>query len=274
MKRAIGIIGYGNMGSAIAQRIKTRYRLLVFDKEKNKAQALSGIEVAVDNIDLVNRVDTVILAVKPQDFKIVLDEIKDYTKEKLIISIAAGITTGFIAGHLDKVRIIRVMPNMPARIGKAMTCLCKGRLASFLDLNFALKLFGYLGNTLVLNEEMMDAATAISGSGPAFWCDFIEDKPKEKWEDYSRDVFIPEFCSAAQGIGFSKTQAKLLVDTTVKGSLAMVETWNITPSELKKQIASKGGTTEAGLEVLHKGGSLEEAVKAAIRRAKELSGGQ
>jgi len=271
MKKTIGIIGFGNMGSAIGGRLKARYQVFVFDKDKNKTQNLAGIKLAKNIKDLVTRVDVVILAVKPQDFDSVLSEIKDYAQDKLIISIAAGITTAYIQKLLGDVRAVRVMPNMPVRIGKGMSCLCKGKFATRDDLGFVRQLFDNLGETLVIDEGMMDAATAISGSGPGFWCEFIENKPEDEWESYSQNELIPLFTSAAESIGFSKKKAGLLAKATVMGSLVTVQSSGEKPLKFKWSIASKGGTTEAALEVLHRGGTLVEAVKAALRRAKELS---
>lgn len=270
-REKIGIIGCGNMGSAIAERIKRKYRVYVFDKDKNKIQNLPGI-AAVDNIkDLVNGADIVIIAVKPQDFNEALDEIKNIIKGKLAVSIAAGITTAQIEKSLGKVKVIRAMPNLPARVGQGISFLSKGRYASVRDLNIVLKLFRRLGVTFVQGEDMMSAATAVSGSGPGFWCNAVENKPRSEWEEYSNKFFIPELTLAAESVRFDKKLARLIAEHIVRGSLATVEAWDIEPAELKKQVASKGGTTEAGLERLYKGGTLEEAVRAAKERAEELS---
>jgi pyrroline-5-carboxylate reductase len=265
------------MGSAIAERIKKEYPIYIFDKDPNKVKNVFGMTVSDSIDDLINKVDIIILAVKPQDFTTVLNTILDksenYIKEKLIISIAAGITTRFIETCLGKVRLIRVMPNMPARVGNGMSCMCKGRYATQKDLNFTQQLFENLGQTLVLKEDMMDAATAISGSGPGFYYDLIENKPKAEWEEYASNIFIPKFSSAAESVGFNKEKAKLLANATIMGSLVTAMTTGETPAQLKKWVVSKGGTTEAGLKALHKTGSLVKAVKAACKRAKELSRG-
>jgi pyrroline-5-carboxylate reductase len=252
------------MGSAIAERIKDKYAVAVFDKDTKKTVGLSGIEAAVNIADLVKSADAVILAVKPQDFGNLLSEIRDFLENKLIISIAAGITTAYIEKKLDAARVIRTMPNLPAKIGKGMICLCKGRLADNKDLIFTEKLFTPLGKTLVLNEDMMDAATAVSGSGPAYVCEYLE-------SGKSKQAFLNDFRSAAKAIGFRPQEAALLVNTTFSGTIAFLKKTKLLPLELKNQVASKGGTTEAALEVLHKGGPLSEAIKAALRRAKELS---
>lgn len=259
------------MGSAIAQRIKTKYNIAVFDIDKAKTKNVTGEKIAESVIGLVRDVEIVILAVKPQDFDKVLSEIKDYAKNKLIISIAAGITTSYIEKYLGNVKVIRVMPNLPARIGQGMICSCLGSSATKEDLTITEQLFKDLGEVLILNEDMMDAATAISGSGPGYLYDWSEGKNKEEIRKYAQDVFIPSLTIAALGLGFTDDQANILAKVTANGSLAFLEESGLSLSELKRQVASKGGTTEAGLEVLHKGGSLQEAVKAALSRAEELS---
>jgi pyrroline-5-carboxylate reductase len=275
----IGIIGFGNMGSCLAERIKAKdIKIWIFDKDKNKVAKLKGINIAKDNIDLVKKSNVLILAVKPQDFESVLDEINKKAKGKLIISIAAGITTGYIETHLEdvgEIRVIRAMPNMPARIGRGITCLSKGRFAKDEDLDFAKEIFNKVGETLVLGEERMDAATAISGSGPGYFYDLLESQQIDINNEYELDKFKEGFilllAGAAVNIGFSPAYAMALAKVTATGSMVLLKESKHAPAELKKQIASKGGTTEAALEVLHKGESLENAVKAALERAKQLS---
>jgi len=268
--QTIGIIGFGNMGSAIAEGIKKDYPVTVFDKDKSKTAKISGIGLAQNIVDTVKAADVIILAVKPQDFD-TLSEIKNHINGQLIISIVAGIATGDIKKMLGKVRVIRVMPNLPARIGKGMICIYKDKSATKEDLDFCEKLFKKLGKTLILGkEEMINYATAVSGSGPGFFYDLIQGKTEE---DIKKCVtpFITNLTASALSIGFSKPEASVLAEVTTKGSIAYLEQAHLSPEEAKKQVASKGGTTEAGLEVLHKGGSLSEAVKAALKRAQELS---
>ncbi|MGE5197507.1 MAG: pyrroline-5-carboxylate reductase family protein, partial [Deltaproteobacteria bacterium] len=178
MNRRIGIIGFGNMGSAIAKLLKADYRIFVFEKDASKTNGLADIQAASGIADVVNKVDTVILAVKPQDFDAVLDEIRTCSNltDKLFISIAAGITTQYMEKTLGVARVIRAMPNMPAKIGLGITCLSKGRFATEEDFDFTQDLFLYLGETLRIEERMMNAATAISGSGPGYCYDLIETK--------------------------------------------------------------------------------------------------
>ena len=273
MKNKIGIIGFGNMGSAIAAQLKTDYQIFVFDKDPAKLSGLSGIKVVKDLSLLAGSAAILIIAVKPQDFDEVLGVIKDDCRGKLVISIAAGITTQYLEKVLGVARVIRVMPNLPAKINAGMSCLCKGRFSSEEDLDLAEGLFDYVGETVRLEEKLMDAATAVSGSGPAYVCWFLETGSLDagKISDKEKQAFLKNFSFAAQGVGFTQREAEFLVKATFSGTVKFLRNYKITPAELRKQVTSKGGTTEAALEILQKGGTLPEAVKAARDRALALA---
>lgn len=272
MRKIIGIIGFGNMGSAIAERIKTDYQIIVFDRDKDKTSNVSGMRVAKDSIDLVKTADVVILAVKPQDFDAVLNEIKNYAKDKLIISIAAGITTGYIEQFIGEVKVIRAMPNIGVRVGEAETSLCKGKNAQDVDLDFAKELFNYLGKTWAMKEEMINAATAISGSGPAYIFYYMDIKKTDPFNVplQLEQEYIKRLSEAAEKVGFDPQTAIELATSTTASSIHLVKETGVSPAELIKQVASKGGTTEAALAILAKGGSWVEAAQAALKRAEEL----
>lgn len=269
----VGIIGFGNMGSAIAERIKREYQVVVFDKDKNLISNLTEIRAADSLPNLLKEAETIILAVKPQDLGDILEGIRDCAITPLIISIAAGITTGYIEKALGKARVIRVMPNMGARIGRSVTCLCGGSFAAERDIVYAIELFNHLGITRKIEENMMNAVTAISGSGPAYYFALIAANPKEYRENPGKVLknFIASLSEAAEGVGFGSKEAKALAVLTGNCAQELLAQTKSSPSELIKQIASKGGTTELALEVLHKGGSLKEAVRAALKRAEELA---
>jgi len=276
MYKRIGIIGFGNMGAAIAEQLKNDYQIFVFDKDKGKTENCSGILAVKDSAELLSQADIIILAVKPQDFDGILNEIKGFSGNKLIISIAAGISTEYIEKTLGIVRVVRAMPNIAARTGDGVTCLSNGRFATEEDFDSTEDIFEYLGETKRIEEGLMNAATAVSGSGPGFCYDEIERRniDTNNIDDFRRFVheqFVPSLKSAAEGVGFSPQEAEFLSVITGNGCIGLFVKTKLPIAELKKQITSKGGTTEAGLEVLHKGGSLEEAVKAALKRAKELS---
>ena len=272
MRPRVGIIGYGAMGKALAARISRSYRVVVFDK--NSAQcAQVALPVCCRDISQVfQRSDALILAVKPQDFDALLQEIRPLISGQLVISIAAGIPTGYIQKLLGPaVRVVRVMPNLPAKVGRGISGVCPGQSAGKADLALALKLFSCVGQALCVDEAMMDAVTAVSGSGPGFFFAMVEDKPVSQWQQFARETFIPQLAAAARNLGFSPAQGQLLAQATSDGSLALLKATGLTAQELRIQVTSKGGTTEAGLKVLAAGGSLAEAAQAAAQRSKELS---
>lgn len=271
LKKKVGIIGFGNMGSALAERARHRYLISVFDKDKSKIQYLSGIQATNSIADLVSKVDAVVLAVKPQDFDAVLDELKGKADDKLVISIAAGIATKYIEKTLGMIRVIRVMPNIGAIVGQGVSFICKGGFAKTQDLKLSVKLFNSVGRSFIFSEDLMNAATAVGGSGPGFWGYLFDKRPTNEWDEYKSNYFIPELTSAAISVGFDKKTAKSTAYFLTVASISAAEALHITPAELTKKVASKGGTTEAGLEVLGKGGSLTDAVQAAYRRAEELT---
>jgi len=263
----VGIIGYGNMGQAIGERIKSKYAVCAFDKIKNIVS--ENIAVASNSIELVKLSEVIILAVKPQDFELLLNEIKSFIKDKLIISIAAGITTQYIRTQLKKeVRVIRVMPNLPARIGQGVSILFKDKFATEKDFNLAWQLLSCLGLVLpIYDEKIINAATAVSGSGPAFFCQYIKDKVNA---GRKRNEFIEMLVTAAVSINLDWQFAKILAEKTVDGTIAILKEKNLSCAELISMVASPGGTTQAGLDVLRLNGSLNAALGAAMKRADEL----
>lgn len=274
--KRIGVIGLGNMGSVIAGKlteIPAEYSVFAYDKDKEKASEAGSIKIAKDIFSLVMSVDTIILAVKPQDIDHLLRELKSCIGNKMVISIAAGISTKHIERFLTNARVIRSMPNIAAKIGESVTCLCKGSFAQESDLEFAREIFYCLGTVLNINENMMDAATAISGSGPGYIFYFIENSaidPKNIPEHSKHDM-MKRLEKAAQALGFENEDASFLAANTVNASIGLLRETGMKPGELRIQVASKGGTTEAGLEILRRGGSWEEAALSALKRAGELA---
>lgn len=259
--KTIGIIGGGNMGSAIIGGIRRQYKVLVCEKDSVRSQELKKkFKIIMQDLNtVIKRSKIVILAVKPQDFDLVLEEIaKTISSSQLVISIAAGITTQYIEKRLGKnIRVIRAMPNLPAQVGKAMTGLCKGAVAADNDLKSAQEIFGRIGKTVVIEENLMDAITAVSGSGPAYVFYFIEC-----------------FKQAALKLGLSEETAQELVTQTLRGSLALLEKSKEEAGVLRKKVTSKGGTTQAALTIFEQNKFPEifaQALAAARDRAKELA---
>ncbi|MCK9430408.1 MAG: pyrroline-5-carboxylate reductase [Candidatus Omnitrophica bacterium] len=273
VKKKLGIIGFGNMGSAIALGARVLFEVSVFDKDKQKLADSSGLKTETLLADLVSKADVVLLAVKPQDFDTLLNEIKPLIRGKLVISIAAGITTGYIEKILAGARVIRVMPNMAVKISASATGLVKGRQVTDEDLDFARELFNILGKVWPVEEEMIDSLTAISGSGPAY---IFYDIEINKLDPLNvpinrKNEYVKRLKQAAVDLGFDSRMAlELAVTTTASSVQLLIQTGN-SPLELRKMITSAGGTTEAALKVLMGNGSWSEAAQAAKKRAQELS---
>jgi pyrroline-5-carboxylate reductase len=258
-KNIIGIIGGGNMGEALVKGLYTNHRVHLCEmhaprvkylKAKYKGIVLGGLEV-------VEAASVIVFAVKPQDMEVLLKQIPG-DQNKLFISIAAGLTTKFFEKHLgDHVRVIRAMPNMPALIGEGITGICAGSHAKSTDLKLAQSILGAIGQTVVVKESMIDAITAVSGSGPAYVF-----------------LFVEQWMSAAVSLGFSPEEAKQLVYKTLLGSAHLLEKSELDASTLRFKVTSKGGTTQAAMDIFLKGKFdklMKDALTAAKKRAKELA---
>lgn len=253
----IGIIGAGNMGKAIAARMDEKVMMSDTVRSKLRVRGKGRISAARDNIDLVKRSKVIILAVKPQNITAVLKEIKPYISGQLIISIAAGIKTIFIEKALGRVRVVRVMPNMPALVGKGISAVTAGRSAHRKDIVIARGIFSKLGDVVEVRESLIDAVTALSGSGPAYYFLFT-------------DLLIEAGIKA----GLKKGIARKLAMATFIGAAESARTSHISMRDFVKRVASKGGTTEAALNVFKKkklGYIVEQAVKAARKRSQGLN---
>ena len=260
------------MGSAIVARARGAYDFLVFDNDPAKLPpAESGITPCQGIGDAVAGAGVIILAVKPQDFEQALSVIKYSIEDKLVISIAAGIRTSYIESVIGKKRVVRVMPNLAVKVGMGMSCICKGAYANQQDVRIVASLFNRMGKTLVIDEKLMDAATAVSGSGPGFLLHQMIGKNINQAEIDARHGFEIELKEAATQVGFTPQQALTLAAATTAGTIQLVKVTKEQPEALRDKVTSKGGTTAAGLEVLKNDGTLADAVKAALARAKELS---
>jgi pyrroline-5-carboxylate reductase len=256
----IGIIGAGNMGKAIASRIKQK--IYISDIDVSAAARFSSLNdkrvlTASDNIELVKKSKVVILAVKPVHVPAVLKEVTPFIKNKLIVSIAAGVSTDMIEKISGKIKAVRVMPNMPALAGKGISAVAGGRFADKKDIAAVLKIFSNLGEVIEIEESLMDAVTALSGSGPAYYF-----------------LFTGILEKAGKEIGLSENTAKKLAKATFIGAAESVKNTDISMTDFVKKVASKGGTTEAALKVFKQKGlenTVKEAVKEARNRSREIA---
>lgn len=268
--KKIGIIGCGNMGEAVLSRLvnfmEKSTSLIVSEIDAAKREAIQAkykIIVSIDNNYVVKNSDIVILAVKPQDFDRVLkDEICcALSKDKLLVSIAAGITTKYIESIVGKeMPVIRVMPNMAAIVGEAISSISRGSRANREDMQIAKEIFSTIGDVVEVEEDLVDAVTAVSGSGPAYFFYLIEC-----------------LTEAACDLGLDKEKAKRLVLKTALGSAKLLEALKEDPAALRAKITSKGGTTEAAFKIFESKkfkSIVKEAILKACKRSKELSKGR
>lgn len=260
--RTVGVIGTGKMGSIIVRNIvKTgEYRVVAsdVDYERRMLAKSYGAEVFEDNKDVVKNSDIIILAVKPKEVPVVLRDIKDLAGGKLIVSIAAAVKLSYIEKIVPNARFIRIMPNILIDVGEAFIALSPGSKADEKDVEIVSKLFSSMGEVLKVSEDLMDEITGFSGSGPAYIF-----------------VLMDALADAGVKIGLSKDLSLRIVARMMLGSAKMVLEGKGKPAELKDAVATPGGTTIIGLYELEKGGlraTLINAVEAAVRRAKELSG--
>lgn len=221
-----------------------------------------NVHTSFDNIDIVQKADIIILSIKPQVILKVLDQISETVdNSKLIISIAAGISLDIIQKVLSKesaktLRLIRAMPNTPALVQTGATALAKGEHASENDLKAAFEIFSAVGKAVEINEDLMDAVTGLSGSGPAY-------------------VFfiIDALVDAGVKVGLPKDISMTLSVQTVLGAARLASESGDSPAKLKDMVTSPGGTTVAGINSLEEGNLkavLMSAVEAATQRSREL----
>jgi len=263
--KKIGFIGTGKMGEALIKgilhaRLVPSKNIYAGDMDTVKLQALENelkINACRDNCDAVVNSDVVIVAVKPQIVTIVLNEIKSSIKNQLIISIAAGVTIDTYEKNLPAgTKVIRVMPNIAATVKEAASAISTGSAASKEDTAMAAAIFNSIGKTVILQENLRDAVTILSGSGPAY-------------------VFMIIEALADGGVheGLDRNTAKLLAAQTVLGAAKMVLEGTSHTGELKDMVTSPGGTTIRGLRVMEEQGvriAMMNAVIAACERSKEL----
>ncbi len=266
--KKIGIIGCGNMGEAIlsgivSNRLVQPKDIIVSDVDSAKLDNIKKAykaDVTFNNSIVAKSSDVIIMAVKPQDMKAALLDISEFlNKEKLLISIAAGVTIKKIVSIIGKDKpVVRVMPNMPALIKKGFTAICFSKNVGKKEADLTKKVFSCLGDTVEVKEKNLDAITAISGSGPAYFFYIVETLIK-----------------AGKGLGLTQDTAKKAVIKTALGSLALLSESGEDPSTLRKKVTSKGGTTEAAFKVFNEEGLgrvMRDGIKAANKRSKELSG--
>ncbi|AMM41610.1 pyrroline-5-carboxylate reductase [Candidatus Desulfofervidus auxilii] len=266
MRRTIGFIGGGNMGEAIIKGIlKSKlYKsedIMVSDIRKERLKYLKSayqIKAFDNNPEMVKECQVIILAVKPQNAKNVLEEIKGVVSpEQLLISIMAGISTSFVEDFFSKsIPVIRVMPNTPALVLAGMSAISLGIFANEGHSQIAAQIFKAIGETVIVPETLMDAVTGLSGSGPGYVA-----------------VIIEALADGGVKMGLPRDLALKLAIQTLLGTAKLLKETNLHPAQLKDMVTSPGGTTIAGLHMMELGGIrgiLIGAIEAATKCSQEL----
>ena len=262
IKSAIGIIGCGNMGGAIAKGIASSGSIpvgevYVYDKDGDKAAKLA-LETGCRNGDIFQMVrgsEIILIAVKPSDFRALAERISSDIVDQTIASVMAGVTTSEIVASIGKdVPVVRAMPNLAASLKRSVTCITlNNRAMSVGNIDRVKKIFLCIGDILEVEEKQMDAVTAVSGSGPAYLFALAE-----------------AMAEAAIEEGLNEDVSRKLVSGTLLGASFLLENSELSASGLMNMVASKGGTTEAALSVLKEKG-FKDIVKKAVHMAKERS---
>lgn len=263
------IIGGGNMGLTYARgflksHIVETDNMYILEKSPEKAELLKAMEIGQvfgTPGEYIQKMDLIVLAVKPQDIQLLFDSIKAHIDpQQLILSIMAGIKVSTVQKGLNAQKVIRAMPNLPAQIGAGMTVYTSSEEVTRIELVTVQNLLSASGKTIyVEREEMINAATAISGSGPAYVF-----------------YFMQSLIESAKDMGFTQSEAELLTYQTFRGAVDLFNKYDISCDEWIRKVSSKGGTTEAAIEGFNKRSvqmGFKEGVLAALNRAEELARG-
>ena len=269
------MIGVGSMGGAIlsglrAPRVPIERPIAVTTGSAASAARFAGADDVVAasqetdpqaNRAAVRGAGLVILAVKP---RMILDVAREIGPElapgAIVVSVAAGVPCARIEAALPEgTAVVRAMPNTPSHIGRGVTGIAAGSAASAADVDAVRRLFETVGSVLVVDEDRINAVTAVSGSGPAYLF-----------------LFAEEMTAAARRLGFDEAQADLLVRGTVAGAAELLARSDADPARLRRNVTSPGGTTERAVEVLQAAGwgeLFDRALAANVRRSEELEAG-
>ena len=255
--KKIGFIGAGNMGGALAiSAKKSGAEVFLYDKDEDKAKALAeSIGAAfLSNTEIAEKCDFVFLAVKPNIIPFAMAEIGDaFSKNKngVLVSMAAGVAISSIAEESVGYPIIRIMPNTPAQVGEGLILWCRNSAVSDEALADFLEVMAPAGALMEIDEAKIDAASAISGCGPAF-----------------AYMFIEALADGGVECGLPRDVSQKLAAQTLLGAAKMVQLSGKHPGELKDAVCSPGGSTIEGVAALERG-SFRAVASSAVRAAYE-----
>lgn len=262
MNQTIGFIGAGNMGKAIMKGIISAEltapnEVAVYDPFKPALEAIYdelGVTITTNEKEVIHQANMIILAVKPNLIEDILQTVqKDITEEKVIVSIAAGVTIDQISNCLpDHAKVVRVMPNTPALVGSGMSALCLNEYVTDEDKHNVLAVFESFGKAEIVDEHLIDAVVGVSGSAPAYVYMFIE-----------------ALADGAVVMGMSRSSAYTFAAQAVLGSAQMVLETEKHPGELKDMVTSPGGTTIAAVKSLENDNFRSAVINAVVAAAEK-----
>ena len=266
MQQSVGFLGAGNMAGALIRglcAVRTEGAGVIYasDPKPDRLEELAaehGLHTTADNLELVRHCDVVVLSVKPQIIDRICEQIAPALEPRhLVVSVAAGVPVSVLESSLPPgTRVVRSMPNTPATVLAGATALAAGTHAKEADVAIARALFEAVGRVVVLEENLLDAVTGLSGSGPAYVM-----------------LIIEALADGGVKVGLHRDTALLLAAQTVYGSAKLLLETGEHPGRLKDMVTSPGGTAIAGLHTLESGGlrrTLIDAVETASRRSEEL----
>jgi pyrroline-5-carboxylate reductase len=269
LDRKVAFLGGGRMGEALVSGLirsggRSADEIMVTSRREERSRELAetyGIDSTLSNADAVSWADVLVLIVKPQDMEVLLSQIREHvTSQQLVVSFAAGIRTSFVEKHLpDGVHVVRVMSNVAVLVDEAMSVVAAGSNAEDRHLEVAEELLGYVGRVIRLKEVHLDAITATSGSGPAYFF-----------------LLAEAMIEACILLGLSRDVATELIIQTMLGSAKMLRDTGKHPVVLREMVTSPGGTTIAAIRHLEEAGvraAFLNAIDAACRRSAELAQG-
>ncbi len=257
-------MGQALLGGLLATGWRKPEDVVVTARRQERLQELSSayeIETTLDNAAAVAGAEIIVIAVKPQDIEALLSEISSQvTPDQTVLSFVAAISSGFIETRLEyEVPVVRAMPNTPSVVHEGMAGISAGKFAGPANLELARDVLNHVGRVVTVPEEYLDAVTAISGSGPAYFA-----------------LLAEAMIEAGILLGLSREISTDLVVQTMLGSAKMLRDEHMHPVELREMVTSPGGTTTRAIRVLEQSGvraAFLNAIQAAMERSQELAQG-
>jgi pyrroline-5-carboxylate reductase len=252
-------MGEALLSRLIVQKIYIPAEVLVSEPQSQRRDFLAsqyGIETTSDNQQVVAEAEALLLAIKPQAFETVAAAVQPENASQIVLSILAGTPLARLESAFPGQPVIRAMPNTPATVGAGVTAIAPGRYAQAIHLQIAHQIFAAVGEVVEVSENLIDAVTGLSGSGPGYVA-----------------VMIEALIDGGVAAGLPRAIATQLAIQTVRGTAELLQTSGMHPAELKDRVTSPGGTTIAGIAHLESVGfrsALIEAVKTSYRRSQEL----